>query len=90
MPYKDTLPLTYKVGDLDEDSAYSYLMQMGFSYDKAKKLFGCVGGRLNYLQRLQKMSDELSNSSDACGKVTKALFSSMLNSQMLLKKRVPV
>jgi len=53
--------LTIEVGDLDEDSAYSYLMQIGFLNDKAKELFGCVGGRLNYLQRLQKMSNELSN-----------------------------
>jgi len=55
--------------------ATSYLMQKyGFSQDKAKKLVGCVGGRLAYLQNLWNLKHEILNDDDICGMVTKTLF----------------
>jgi len=40
----ESFALIYEIGDAEEYKAISYLMQNGFSYDKTKKLFGCVGG----------------------------------------------
>ena len=49
-------------------------MQNGFTNDKAKKLFSYLRGRLNYLQHLQKIHDEIENSDDICGDVKKVLI----------------
>ena len=49
-----------------------------------------LGGRLSYLQHIQKISDEIVNSDDICGDVKKALFSHVLSAQKLcILKRKP-
>ena len=69
--------LIYEVDDLNESEAMSYLIKRyGFSQDKAKKLVGCVGGRLAYLQNLWSLKYEILNDDDddICGMVMRTLF----------------
>ena len=85
--------LIYEVDDIGEDETTLYLMQNGFSQDEAKKLFGCMGGRLEYLQGLRKLSSTILNSGDICGNATKALFPllhfQMYNQQLCITSGKP-